>query len=57
MLKWKIKEVMRESGYGLIEAEDWTEISFRTPGINEVDFKTINEGTQEEVCNLFKFNS
>jgi cold shock CspA family protein len=44
MLKGKIKEVIKENGYGLIEAEDGREISFRTPGINEVDFKTLKEG-------------
>lgn len=48
MLKGKIKEVIRESGYGLIEAEDGREISFRTPGITEVDFRSLNEGDTVE---------
>ncbi len=48
MLKGKIKEVIRENGYGLIEAEDGREISFRTPSINEDDFKSLNEGDTVE---------
>lgn len=34
MLKGKI--VMKEKGYGVIEAEDGREISFRTPSIRSV---------------------
>jgi cold shock CspA family protein len=48
MLKGKIKEVIKENGYGLIEAEDGREISFRTPSINEVDFKSLKEGDTVE---------
>jgi cold shock CspA family protein len=48
MLKGKIKEVIRENGYGLIEAEDGREISFRVPGINEFDFKSLREGDTVE---------
>jgi cold shock CspA family protein len=48
MIKGKIKEVIRENGYGLIEAEDGREISFRTPGIKEVDFKSLKEGDTVE---------
>ena len=48
MLRGKIKEVIKENGYGLIESEDGREISFRTPAINEVDFKTLKEGDTVE---------
>lgn len=48
MLRGKVKEVIRENGYGLIEAEDGREISFRTPGINEVDFRSLKEGDTVE---------
>jgi cold shock CspA family protein len=46
MLKGKI--VMKEKGYGVIEAEDGREISLRTPGIKEVDFKSLKEGDTVE---------
>ena len=42
MFKGKI--VMKEKGYGVIEAEDGRKISLRTPGIKEVDFKSLKEG-------------
>jgi cold shock CspA family protein len=50
MLRGKIKEVIRDNKYGLIEAEDGREISFpfRTPGINEDDFNSLNEGDTVE---------
>lgn len=48
MLRGKIKEVIKENRYGLIEAEDGREISFRTPGINEVDFNRLKEGDTVE---------
>lgn len=48
MLRGKIKEVIKENGYGLIESEDGREISFRTPAINEVDFKSLKEGDTVE---------
>ncbi len=48
MLRGKIKEVIKENGYWLIETEDGREISFRTSGINEVDFKTLKEGDTVE---------
>jgi cold shock CspA family protein len=57
MLKGKIKEVIREDGYGLIEAEDGREISFRTPGINEVDFKSLKEGDTVEFDVKREFHS
>ncbi len=47
-MKGKTKEIIKENEYGLIKAEDGREISFRTPGINEVDFKTLKEGDTVE---------
>lgn len=47
-MKGKIKEVIKEDGYGVIEAEDGKEISFRTPSINEDDFKSLKEGDTVE---------
>ena len=46
MFKGKI--VMKEKGYGVIEAEDGRKISLRTPGIKEVDFKSLKEGDTVE---------
>ena len=46
MFKGKI--VMKEKEYGIIEAEDGREISLRTPGIKEVDFKSLKEGDTVE---------
>jgi CspA family cold shock protein len=48
MLKGKIKEVMKEKGYGVIETEDGRQIFFRIPSIKEVDLKSLKEGDTVE---------
>lgn len=44
MLKGKIKRIIRERGFGFIEAEDGKEIFFHQTGLVEVDFDELKEG-------------
>ncbi|HSE84103.1 MAG TPA: cold shock domain-containing protein [Thermodesulfobacteriota bacterium] len=47
-MKGKIKEVIKEKGYGVIEPEEGGEISFRIPNIREVEFNSLKEGDRVE---------
>lgn len=47
-MKGKIKEVIKERGYGVIESEDGGEISFRMPNIREIEFDRLKEGDTVE---------
>lgn len=48
MLKGKIKRMIRERGFGFIEAEDGKEIFFHQTGLVEVDFDELKEGDEVE---------
>ncbi len=48
MLKGKIKRIIRERGFGFIEAEDGKEIFFHQTGLVEVDFDELKEGDEVE---------
>lgn len=47
-MKGKVKEVIKERGYGVIESEEGGEISFRIPNIREVEFNRLREGDKVE---------
>lgn len=48
MLKGKIKRMIRDRGFGFIEAEDGKEIFFHQTGLVEVDFDELKEGDEVE---------
>jgi len=48
VLKGKIKRMIRERGFGFIEAEDGKEIFFHQTGLVEVDFDELKEGDEVE---------
>ena len=48
MLKGKIKRMIRDRGFGFIEAEDGKEIFFHQTGIVEVSFDELKEGDEVE---------
>ena len=48
MPKGKIKKVIRDKGYGFIQAEDGREIFFHRSGLRELDFEHLKEGDPVE---------
>lgn len=44
MAKGKIKRIIRDRGFGFIEAEDGREIFFHRSGLVEVNFDELKEG-------------
>jgi len=48
VLKGKIKRMIRDRGFGFIEAEDGKEIFFHQTGLVEVDFDELKEGDEVE---------
>lgn len=48
MLKGKIKRMIRDRGFGFIEAEDGKEIFFHQTGLVEVSFDDLKEGDEVE---------
>lgn len=47
-MKGNIKKLIRDRGFGFINAEDGTEVFFHRSGLEGVDFDTLQEGTDVE---------
>lgn len=48
MAKGKIKRIIRDRGFGFIEAEDGREIFFHRTGLVETNFDELKEGSGVE---------
>ena len=46
MAKGSIKKIVRDRGFGFIDAEDGREIFFHRSELNEVDFDNLQTGNQ-----------
>jgi CspA family cold shock protein len=47
-LKGKIKKLIRERGYGFINAEDGGEVFFHSSALEGIDFDALEEGDSVE---------